>query len=110
MDYAKKLIKGSGATKRYGAFYQLPTQPFEPVTFRRVATSSTRMTAPPTLMTRCSQALKTRLQMQDTDKSVAPLGDVTAGKLQPYSEFLTGKAAMLTRRLVDPALRHERQR
>lgn len=33
------------------------------------------------------QALDLRLKMQNTDKSIAPFGDVTAGKLQPYSEF-----------------------
>ena len=33
--------------------------------------------------------------MQNTDKSIAPLGDVTAGKLQPYSEFTQGRAAMV---------------
>jgi multiple sugar transport system substrate-binding protein len=41
------------------------------------------------------KVLKDRLTMQDTDKSISPLGDVTAAKAQPYSEFLTGKSAML---------------
>ena len=96
MEYAKKLNKGSGATKRYGAFYQFPN-PFEPVTvlkggdFIYKDECTTNFDDPLFL-----QALKMRLQMQDTDKSIAPLGDVTAGKLQPYSEFLTGKTAMLT--------------
>jgi multiple sugar transport system substrate-binding protein len=95
MDYAKKLTKGSGATKRYGAFYQTEGS-FEPVTslkggdFIYKDDCTTNFDDPLFL-----QALKMRLQMQDTDKSVAPLGDVTAGKLQPYSEFLTGKTAML---------------
>ena len=95
MDYAKKLTKGTGATKRYGAFYQVP-RPSEPVTvlkggdFIYKDDCTTNFDDPLFL-----QALKMRLQMQDTDKSMAPLGDVTAGKLQPYSEFLTGKTAML---------------
>jgi len=95
MEYAKKLNKGSGATKRYGAFYQF-ANPFEPVTVLKggdfiYKDDCTSNFDDPLFL----QALKMRLQMQDTDKSVAPLGDVTAGKLQPYSEFLTGKTAML---------------
>ncbi len=95
MDYAKKLVKGSGPTKRYGAFYQSEWS-FEPVIILKggdFVYKDECMTAydDPLFL----QALKMRVQMQDADKSVAPLGDVTAGKLQPYSEFLTGKAAML---------------
>ncbi len=94
-DYAKKLMKGSGATKRYGAFHQSPDTS-EPVTILKGGDfiykdeCTTNFDDPLFL-----QALKMRVQMQDADKSIAPLGDVTAGKLQPYSEFLTGKAAQL---------------
>jgi multiple sugar transport system substrate-binding protein len=95
MDYAKKLSKGSGPTKRYGAFYQAPGA-FEPVTVYKggdfiYKDDCTSNYDDALFLT----ALKYRIQMQDADKSIAPLGDVTAAKLQPYSEFLTGKAAML---------------
>jgi len=95
MDYAKKLAKGAGPTKRYGAFYQAPGS-FEPVTVFKggdfIYKDDCNMNYDdPLFLT----ALKYRVQMQDADKSIAPLGDVTASKLQPYSEFLTGKTAML---------------
>jgi len=95
MDYAKKLSKGSGPTKRYGAFYQFPDS-FEPVRVSKGGDVSykddcTSNYEDPLFLA----ALKNRVQMQDADKSVAPFGDVTAAKLQPYSEFLTGKTAML---------------
>ncbi|HEY9075391.1 MAG TPA: extracellular solute-binding protein [Anaerolineaceae bacterium] len=95
MDYAKKLVKGSGAAKRYGAFYQSEAS-FEPVTILKggdfiYKDNCTTTFDDPLFL----EALKMRLQMQDVDKSVAPLGDVTAAKLQPYTEFLMGKSAML---------------
>lgn len=95
MDYAKKLAKGSGPTKRYGAFYQM-ADGFEPVYVLKGGDylykddCTTNFDDPLFL-----SALQRRLVMQNTDKSVAPFGDVTAGKLQPYSEFLQGHAAML---------------
>lgn len=97
MDYAKKLTKGSGPTKRYGAFYQFGDGgSFEPVyvlkggDFLYKDACTTNFDNPLYL-----QTLNMRLQMQNTDKTIAPLGDVTAGKLQPYSEFTQGHAAML---------------
>lgn len=95
MDYAKKLSKGSGPTKRYGAFYQMPGS-FEPVTANKggdfvYKDDCTSNYDDPMFL----KAVKDRLTMQDVDKSIAPLGDVTAAKAQPYSEFLTGKTAML---------------
>lgn len=97
MDYAQKLTKGSGPTKRYGAFYQFGDGgSFEPVNilkggdFMYKDACTTNFEDPLYL-----QTLNMRLKLQNTDKSIAPLGDVTAGKLQPYSEFTQGKAAML---------------
>ncbi len=97
MDYAKKLTKGSGPTKRYGAFYQYGDGgSFEPVYVLKggdyLYKDNCTTNFDDALFL---QTLKMRSQMQDTDKSIAPLGDVTAGKLQPYSEFTQGRAAMV---------------
>jgi multiple sugar transport system substrate-binding protein len=96
-DYAQKLVKGSGATKRYGAFNATGDGAvFEPVYLLKGGdylykdACTTNFDDPSYL-----QAFNLRMRLQNTDKSIAPLGDVTAGKLQPYSEFTGGKSAML---------------
>lgn len=95
MDYAKKLTKGSGATKQWGAFYG-DEQIGAPVINSKGGDyiykddCHTNYDDPMFL-----QALNWRLRMQNEDKSIIPLGEVQAGKLQPYSEFLQGHTAML---------------
>jgi multiple sugar transport system substrate-binding protein len=101
-DIAKKLTKGSGAQKRYGAFFVTGGDPFasDMVHARKGGDYMFKDKC----TTRWNDSLyrwafETRLQMEQVDKSALPYGDMIAGKLQAYNVFYQGNAAILIQSL-----------
>lgn len=97
MDYAKKLTKGDGASKRYGAYLhnwpdyfqlQLMSKSADNTFLKSDGTSNGK-----------DPLLKTNLEMMKKmmyeDKSVSPYEDIISQKLQYRNQYFNGNAVML---------------
>ncbi|MCU6791363.1 extracellular solute-binding protein [Paenibacillus sp. WQ 127069] len=96
-EYAKKLTKGEGPTKTYGAFlrdqylhYTLNMSGLPQDSYIIKDDSSSNITNP-----LFKQSLELRNQMENIDKSSVPLSDTISQKLDYRQQFFTGKANML---------------
>lgn len=95
-DYAKKLTKGEGTTKQYGAYFHtwsLYANPVAQVQFKNpFMTEDGKINfSDPSY----EYFFNLRRTMEKTDKSVKPFADVIGAKLNYRTEFLNGSAAML---------------
>ncbi|TVY09468.1 ABC transporter substrate-binding protein [Paenibacillus cremeus] len=97
-DYAKKLTKGDGPSKQYGAFFytwkdyfllrQYSSQKDQGI----MADDGTKLNADNPLM---KSSLELRYAMEHTDKSIRPYQDVVSQKIPYRDEYFQGKASML---------------
>ncbi|MGG1515578.1 extracellular solute-binding protein [Paenibacillus oryzisoli] len=95
-DYAKKMTKGTGDAKQYGAFF---------FTWGEYANMSAYMELPHPYLKKDQTPVfgdesfknffNLRRAMEKDDQSVKLYSDVIGGKLRYDSEFLNGKAAMI---------------
>ncbi|MNI02159.1 glycerol-3-phosphate transporter periplasmic binding protein [compost metagenome] len=95
-DYAKKLTKGEGNDKRYGAYFHNWGEYTNPIAYTDkknpylTADLKAQFDDPS-----FKYFFNLRRTMEKDDKSVKPLSDVIGAKLNYTNEFLTGKTAML---------------
>ncbi|MGG1555558.1 ABC transporter substrate-binding protein [Paenibacillus ferrarius] len=97
-DYAKKLTKGDGPTKQYGAFmhtwkdYFLLKKYSLPKNQGIMTDDGTALDADNPMM---KASLELRYNMERTDGSVRPYQDVVTQKIPYRDEYFQGKASML---------------
>jgi multiple sugar transport system substrate-binding protein len=96
-DYAKKLTKGEGASKRYGAYlrdqylhYSLNISDLPENAYLLKDDGSSNLSSP-----LFKQSLELRNQMENVDKSAVPLADTISQKLNYRQQFFSGKVSML---------------
>jgi multiple sugar transport system substrate-binding protein len=95
-EYAKKLTKGEGTEKQYGAYFHnwgLYANPIAQVHLKHpfmTEDGKTNFTDPS-----YEYFFNLRRQMEKTDKSIKPYADVIGAKLNYRTEFFNGDAAML---------------
>ncbi|WNR42995.1 ABC transporter substrate-binding protein [Paenibacillus roseipurpureus] len=95
-DIAKKLTKGEGADKRYGAYFHSWGEYANPVAYTDfknpyLKEDGTLQFTDPSY----KYFFNLRRAMEKEDKSARPYADVVGAKLNYTSEFANGKAAML---------------
>ncbi|CRK81177.1 ABC transporter substrate-binding protein [Neobacillus massiliamazoniensis] len=95
-DYAKKLTKGEGTTKQYGAYFHtwsLYANPVAQVQFKNPFMTEDGKTnfGDPSF----EYFFNLRRTMEKTDKSIKPYADAIGAKLNYRTEFFNGSAAML---------------
>ncbi|WP_171689295.1 ABC transporter substrate-binding protein [Paenibacillus germinis] len=95
-DYAKKMTKGSGDTKQYGAFFHTWGEYANMTAYTELPHPYLKKDQTPVFG---DESFKTffnlRRAMEKDDQSVKPYSDIIGGKLRYDSEFLGGKAAMI---------------
>lgn len=95
-EYAKKLTKGKGTEKQYGAYFHnwgLYANPIAQVQFKHpfmTEDGKTNFNDPS-----YEYFFNLRRQMEKQDKSIKPFADVIGAKLNYRTEFFNGDAAML---------------
>lgn len=95
-EYAKKLTKGEGTEKQYGAYFHnwgLYANPIAQVHLKHpfmTEDGKTNFKDPS-----YEYFFNLRRQMEKTDKSIKPYADVIGAKLNYRTEFFNGDAAML---------------
>ncbi|NEW04575.1 extracellular solute-binding protein [Paenibacillus sp. SYP-B3998] len=95
-DYAKKLTKGDGNDKRYGAYFHSWGEYTNPIVYTdKKNPYLTAELKPQFDDPSFNYYFNLRRAMEKDDKSVKPLSDVIGAKLNYTNEFATGKAAML---------------
>lgn len=95
-EYAKKLTKGEGNTKRYGAYFHNWSDYTDPILFIEkrntfLKEDGTTQFDDPSL----KYFFNLRKTMEKDDKTVKPFADVVGAKLAYRSEFFNEKAAMI---------------
>ncbi|TBL76023.1 ABC transporter substrate-binding protein [Paenibacillus thalictri] len=96
-DYAKKLTKGEGAAKRYGAYFH-NWKEFATLALANDPKNNYIVTAdgsPNLDNDRERYSLQMRNQMENVDKTAVPYFDVISQKMNYRDVYFGGKAAML---------------
>jgi len=95
-EYAKKLIKGEGNDKRYGAYFHSWGEYVNPIVYTDKKNPYLKDDLKPQFDdSSFNYYFNLRRAMEKDDKSVKSLADVIGAKLNYANEFGTGKAAMM---------------
>lgn len=95
-DYAKKLTKGSGETKQYGAYFHTWGEYANFIAYSERPHPYLNADKKPNFMDASfTQFFNLRRAMEKDDKSVAALSDIIGAKLHYRTEFVNKKAAMV---------------
>ncbi|TXK82652.1 ABC transporter substrate-binding protein [Paenibacillus sp. N3.4] len=95
-DYAKKLTKGEGNDKRYGAYFHGWGEYTNPIVYTDKKNPYLNADLKPQFDDPSFKYFfNLRRTMEKDDKSVKSLADVIGAKLDYKNEFISGKAAML---------------
>ncbi|MCM3626591.1 extracellular solute-binding protein [Paenibacillus glycanilyticus] len=102
-DYAKKLTKGEGATKRYGTYFHGPQNggwmEYLKLMMENQPTGSEFLKADGTSNLddpNFKKTLELRVKMEKEDKSSVPYSDMISQKLAYRNQFFNQSASMLT--------------
>lgn len=102
-DYAKKLTKGEGATKRYGTYFHGPQNggwmEYLKLMVENQPTNSDLLKADGTSNLddpNFKKTLELRVKMEKEDKSSVPYSDIISQKLAYRTQFFNQSASMLT--------------
>lgn len=95
-DYAKKMTKGSGDTKQYGAFFHTWGEYANMTAYTELPNPYLKKDQTPVFGDESfKNFFNLRRAMEKDDQSVKLYSDIIGGKLRYDSEFLGGKAAMI---------------
>ncbi|OCT11478.1 ABC transporter substrate-binding protein [Paenibacillus pectinilyticus] len=95
-DYAKKLSKGEGNDKRYGAYFHSWGEYTNLIAYSELKSPYLTSDLKPAFNDPSfTYFFNLRRAMEKDDKSVKALADVVGAKLSYVTEYLNGKAAML---------------
>ncbi|MDU0199630.1 ABC transporter substrate-binding protein [Paenibacillus sp. MAH-36] len=95
-EYAKKLSKGEGNDKRYGAYFHTWGEYTNLIAYSDLKSPYLTSDLKPGFNDPSfAYFFNLRRAMEKDDKSVKPLADVVGAKLSYITEYLNGKAAML---------------
>ncbi|UKS26883.1 extracellular solute-binding protein [Paenibacillus sp. HWE-109] len=95
-DYAKKLTKGEGNDKRYGAYFHTWGEYANPIAYTDLKNPYLTADLKPVFNDPTfAYFFNLRRAMEKDDKSIKPYSDVVGGKLSYATEFISGKTSML---------------
>ncbi|KRF43667.1 ABC transporter substrate-binding protein [Paenibacillus sp. Soil787] len=95
-EYAKKMTKGSGDTKQYGAFFHTWGEYANMTAYTELPNPYLKKDQTPVFGDESfKNFFNLRRAMEKDDQSVKLYSDIIGGKLRYDSEFLGGKAAMI---------------
>ncbi|MDQ6422672.1 extracellular solute-binding protein [Paenibacillus sp. LHD-117] len=95
-EYAKKLTKGKGQDKQYGAYFHTWGEYVNLITYTEKPHPYLNADKSPIFGDESyKQFFELRRAMEQEDKSVKPFSDIVGAKLHYATEFLNGDAAMI---------------